>query len=218
MRSPPHANVVRLYGYCLEPPTVCLILELLPRSLKDLLYVKTLDASKQRLPTDLHDSAVPYSAPAVTAHATASSTHSSSTASTAVSAATSTRYATAAQTAMSAAPIASDQQLSAAASQLQPLEHGGSSGALQQQCRAPPLTISDVLRISLDIAAGLEYLHDLPDVPPVPEEASLTTVNEATEQVSPHSPGTAPSTPTAPATRKTHKIVHRGEASEGWGT
>jgi hypothetical protein len=36
MRS--HPNVVKLYGYCLEPPTVCLILELLPTSLKDVLY------------------------------------------------------------------------------------------------------------------------------------------------------------------------------------
>jgi hypothetical protein len=33
-----HPNVVKLYGYCLEPPTVCLILELLPLSLKDVLY------------------------------------------------------------------------------------------------------------------------------------------------------------------------------------
>jgi hypothetical protein len=33
-----HPNVVKLYGYCLEPPTVCLILELLPLSLKELLY------------------------------------------------------------------------------------------------------------------------------------------------------------------------------------
>jgi hypothetical protein len=33
-----HANVVRLYGYCLEPPTVCLLLELLPTSLKEILY------------------------------------------------------------------------------------------------------------------------------------------------------------------------------------
>jgi hypothetical protein len=38
LRARSHPNVVRLYGYCLEPPTVCLILELLPGSLKDVLY------------------------------------------------------------------------------------------------------------------------------------------------------------------------------------
>jgi hypothetical protein len=32
-----HPNVIRMYGYCLEPPTVCLILELLPVSLKHVL-------------------------------------------------------------------------------------------------------------------------------------------------------------------------------------
>ncbi len=32
-----HPNVVRIYGYCLEPPTVCLIMELLPAHLSALL-------------------------------------------------------------------------------------------------------------------------------------------------------------------------------------
>ncbi len=36
--QPPHPHVVRLHGYCLEPPTVCLILELLPTSLHARLY------------------------------------------------------------------------------------------------------------------------------------------------------------------------------------
>jgi hypothetical protein len=43
-----HPNVVRLYGYCLEPPTVCLILELLPTSLKELLYGAPSGTSEQR--------------------------------------------------------------------------------------------------------------------------------------------------------------------------
>jgi hypothetical protein len=55
-RAPPrmrgnhsHPNVVKLYGYCLEPPTVCLILELLPVGLNDLLYNSmSLTCSQQR--------------------------------------------------------------------------------------------------------------------------------------------------------------------------
>jgi hypothetical protein len=43
-----HPNVVRLYGYCLEPPTVCLILELLPLSLKELLYGAPSGTSEHR--------------------------------------------------------------------------------------------------------------------------------------------------------------------------
>jgi hypothetical protein len=33
-----HPNIVRVYGYCLTPPTVCIIMELLPTSLADKLY------------------------------------------------------------------------------------------------------------------------------------------------------------------------------------
>jgi hypothetical protein len=33
-----HPNIVRMYGCCLEPPTVCLILELLPLTLSSFLY------------------------------------------------------------------------------------------------------------------------------------------------------------------------------------
>jgi hypothetical protein len=36
--SPPHPNIIRIYGFCLEPPNVCIITELLPWSLKSVLY------------------------------------------------------------------------------------------------------------------------------------------------------------------------------------
>jgi hypothetical protein len=76
--------------------------------------------------------------------------------------------------------------------------------------------MADVLRISLDIAAGLSHLHDLPDVATVAEQEGevvpLTSVQEMSENVTTTVVGAYNTVATR--SHATRKIVHRGES---WG-
>jgi serine/threonine protein kinase len=220
--SPPHPNVVRLYGYCLEPPTVCLILELLPGSLKRALYG---EPSASAMASRAASSGVfshPHSRSS-TAFVTSSSTGCSAT----------TAFVTASA-------------LSSGGGAPGPTAGLGVAGGASSGSGANPLSMADVLRIATDIAAGLRYLHDMPLLTPThrmllsgspapregfhgmadvviaeeeqqqgggPKAGGIATIPETDVEAvhgssSSQGHGTSASSPVH-GQRKTHKIVHR---------
>jgi hypothetical protein len=140
---------VRLYGYCLEPPTVCLVLELLPGSLKGALYGE---------PAPMPTAAVPVS------KASSSKEPSSLRSPT-----------TAFNTSSSSGCPAVTASVTVAVSSSSGGDGGGESSAVLGGATSPSsssgtrgaslLSMADVLRMATDIAAGLRYLHEMPLLP-----------------------------------------------------
>ncbi len=157
-----HPNIVRLYGYCVEPPRVCLVLELLPCSLSARIH-----------------GASPDAATGTTGTTGASSSGGSSRAGSPAKPATTTAYLTAVegQPAAHGLPATEDDDSSGPPSSTSSSGGGGKGEqkgadeaaapavvahkAAQQPQPLAPLTMLDVVRISADIAAGLAFLHSL---------------------------------------------------------
>jgi hypothetical protein len=202
--SPPHHNVVRLYGYCFEAPTVCLILELLPGSLKALLYKQPTEPSAT--PTSQVDLEKQASTSQPTTYL---SSYNASTASTTdLKDAACTTYITVSES-VDMSETNSTGSFVDARKQMQP--EMTSLAAVQK------LSMLRVLHHSIDIAAGLKYLHEMPLVADVAHH-TVTTKNESCkllETVPETEAGTSSAvqsnTSTGVATQKTMKVVHRGE-------
>jgi hypothetical protein len=187
--------VVRLLGFCLEPPTVCLILELLPGSLKGVIYAQPTPLPSRTATTIT----VPHSGRTTTAYMTSSSSEGATNVY-ATAACGSAGSGTALRDTSGSAGVPVDASLCASSVTV-------SSATQQTQQRANALSMADVLRIAVDIAAGLRYLHDMPLLPHTRSllPAGLLGVDEDAEEE-----GRIDSTPSvAQNSHKTHKIVHR---------
>ncbi len=134
-----HPNVVRLYGFCLEPPTVCLIMELLPRSLNRVLYsLKPAGADATPTAGDGHSSSGCGSEGSGSPRAAVQ----------------------ASDTSFSAAGGACGSAAGGCAV-LPP--HRLASERLQPR-RVCPLSTLQLVQVVRDVAAGLAHLHATPDV------------------------------------------------------
>jgi hypothetical protein len=221
-----HPNVIRLYGYCLEPPTVCLILELLPGSLQDLLYPKvdgSVQISFRNAPTTGSNVLKSPGASTVTEsldHLTGNvgSLLSSGSAAQQPQALPSLQEQPSPVTSSSASPAPQAQQGAEAAvggsesPELEtPAEATVVSPAAAEGYEFPisksPLSMQQVLDISMQVAAGLAYLHATPEVPEL--EVAGEASGASLEQLTPVPP--PPNPPSSAQPHKDKRIVHRGE-------
>jgi hypothetical protein len=186
--------VVRLFGYCLEPPNVCLVLELLPSSLKGIIYKQpsstagsistVLTGSQSALQKNPTEDAEPDA----TMHLAVKGSLSS--------------HSTTSQ--------------SAAFSSTGTSSHGVSTSQHQtplSKLVASQLSMLTVLQISIDIAAGLKYLHDMPVVVSAERQGNTISISSASLRPVVEAGSTdveAGDGYQHPSSMKTTKVVHRG--------
>jgi hypothetical protein len=200
-----HPNIVRLYGYCLEPPTVCLLLELLPSSLKDYLYdTSRLSPFASTARYANSQKARPDGATGFVSTPTASPFRVAGNAELHRDGAEGgghTGYPTPESPTSSSSMLGGgDAQLLRVPDLTGPNAEGSSTDQRSDPLARRHVTMQRVLELATDVACGLSYLHATPlEREAVPEDGALTEL-----------PMDQSVMPVEGASARNARVVHRG--------